>query len=77
MRPKSLFSFWGAYYKHMSAVLFNLTAINYLGRTLMQIASRANAKNRYLKQFERGFKFAQSFIVGRARQKCVLVPAVV
>ena len=47
MRPKSLFSFWGAYYKHMSAVLFNLTAINYLGRTLMQIASRANAKKRY------------------------------
>ena len=44
MRPKSLFSFWGTYYKHMSAVLFNLTVINYLGRTLMQIASRANAK---------------------------------
>ena len=77
MRPKSLFSFWGAYYNHMSAFILNLTVINYHSRTLMQIASRANAKKRYLKQFKRGFKFAQSFIVGRALQKVVLVPAVV
>ncbi len=77
MRPKSLFSFWGAYYNHMSDFILNLTVINYLGRTLMQIASRANAKKRYLKQFKCRFKFAQSFIVGRALQKGVLVPAVV
>ncbi len=77
MRPKSLFGFWGAYYNHMSDFILNLTVINYLGRTLMQNCKPSKCKKRYLKQFERGFKFAQSFIVGHALQKGVLVPAVV
>ena len=49
MRPKSLFSFWGAYYKHMSAVLFNLTAINYLGRTLTQNCKPSKCKKKIFK----------------------------